>query len=69
MYPIQYLHNIKFTAAEHVNNKNSGLYMTNYKYTSDLQLEHFIAKPDHSAPSNQWHVTCLLNSLHQKHRY
>jgi hypothetical protein len=65
MYPVQYQYNTKFTAAEHANRKNSGLYMTNYKYTCDLQLEHYISKPDHSAPSNQWHVTHISNSLHK----
>lgn len=65
MYPVQYQYNTKFTATEHANRKNSGLYMTNYEYTCDLQLEHYISKPDLSAPSNQWHVTCALNSLHK----
>jgi len=67
MYPVQYQYNIKFTGVEHANRKNSGLYITNYEYTCYLQLENYISKPNHSAPSNQWHVTHVSNSLHQLH--
>lgn len=56
---------MKFIATEHVKRKNSGLYITNYKYACYLQLERYISKPKHSAPSNQWHVTHISNSLHQ----
>jgi len=53
MYSVQYQYNIKFTAAKHAHRKNSGLYVTNYKYTCYLQLKHYISKPNHSATSNQ----------------